>query len=148
MVVTPLMSKARWLAFASLTAGLCSLSLSACGAGDDRPGPFVTAGGAGPGGGRAGHAGSNLGDGGRSDDDAGNPSTGGDDAGAAGAAGLEAAPLAIFPEQLQVDVGCGANSEPADLVIRNGGLLPLTISNATASAGYVVDTRLPLQIPA
>lgn len=143
MVLTPLMSKARWLAFASLTLSLCAVSLSACGSGEDRPGSLVGSAGA------AGHSGGHggqLGEGGQSTDDGGNQSAGGDNAGAAGEGSLTAAPLAIFPQQLEVDVGCGADTEPSELVIRNGGLLPLTISSATASAGYVVDTELPLQI--
>lgn len=55
-------------------------------------------------------------------------------------------PTAIFPEQLQVDVGCGASREPVELVIRNGGLLPLTVVSAKATAGYRVMSELPLQI--
>lgn len=78
-------------------------------------------------------------------DDAGN-NGGSDDVGAAGEGSQQARPLAIFPRQLQVDAGCGASTEPTELVIRNDGLLPLTISSATATAGYVVTAQLPLQI--
>jgi len=43
-------------------------------------------------------------------------------------------------------VGCGASTDSAELVIQNGGSLPLTISSATATAGYSVTSQLPLQI--
>ncbi|MEI9949862.1 MAG: hypothetical protein WDO74_12995 [Pseudomonadota bacterium] len=126
---------------------MCQASLSACGSGDSRPGSLVSAGGASDHvGGHAGHGGGNGDDAGQANDDAGNHGEGGDDAGAAGQASLAAAPLAIFPQQLQVDVGCGASTDPAPLLIQNGGLLPLTISSVLATAGYVVTGQLPLQI--
>jgi hypothetical protein len=137
------MSKAGWLIFASLTFGICQASLSACGGSDDRPASVVSAGGG------SGHgSGGNFGDAGQATGDAGERSDGGADAGAAGEASTAPAPLAIFPQQLQVDVGCGVTPEPVELVIQNGGSLPLTISNAMASAGYVVKGQLPLQIAA
>ena len=137
------MSIARWPVFASLALSLCLGSLSACGRGDDRPASLVSAGGeSAHGGGRAGHGGSSSGDAGQPSGDGGD----GDSAGAAGEASLSASPLAIFPRQLQVDASCGVSNAPADLVIRNGGLLPLTISSATASAGYTIDAQLPVQI--
>ncbi|MEI9938317.1 MAG: hypothetical protein WDO69_13940 [Pseudomonadota bacterium] len=149
MFPTPLMSPARWLAFASLTLGMGSASLSACGSGDGRPGSLVSAGGeSGQNAGHAGQGGGGLGDAGEANDSAGNRGDGGDDAGAAGEGSSVAAPLAIFPRQLQVDVGCGASTDPTDLVIRNGGFLPLTISSAMATSGYVVKGQLPLQIAA
>jgi len=146
MVQAPFMSKARWLAFASLTMGMCAASLTACGSDDGRPASLVQSGG--ESGRGAGVGGGSSGAGGRVSNDAGNRSDD-DDAGAAGEGPLTpAAPFAIFPTQLQVDVGCGASSGPTELVIRNGGSLPLTILGATATAGYVVGTPLPLQIAA
>ena len=145
MVHPRFMSKARWLVLASLTLGLGAGSISACSSGDDRPASLVSLGGQSAGG-AAGHNGTSPGDAGQANGEAGNPDA--DDGGAAGESNLPAAPLAIFPQQLQVDVGCGAAPEPTQLVIRNDGLLPLTISSATASAGYVVKSELPLQIAA
>jgi len=72
----------------------------------------------------------------------------GDDAGAGGDLFVPATPLAMFPRQFQVDVGCGTETQLADLVIQNAGLLPLTLSSATATGGYAVKTELPLQIAA
>jgi hypothetical protein len=141
-----LMSKARWLALASLTLVVCGASLGACSA-DDRPSSLVSAGGeSGHGSGNAGHGGGTSGDAGQANDDAGNHSGDGDDGGAAGEGNLAPAPLAIFPRQLQVDVGCGPNTDSVALIIRNDGTLPLTISDATTSAGYVVKGQLPLEI--
>src|SRR6187431_1265668 len=142
----PIMSIARRVAFASLLSGFCQASLNACGTGDLRPASLVSAGGeAGRSGGSGAH---DAGDAGQANGEAGDRGQGGDDAAAAGEGNLAAEPLAIFPNQLQVDVGCGASTEPADLVIRNGGLLPLTISRASATAGYTVTGQLPLQIAA
>jgi hypothetical protein len=142
-----LMSKTSWLALASLTLGSCGVSLSACSSGDDRPGSLVNAAGnLGHGGGHAGLGGASGGDAGQASGDAGNHSGGGDPAGAAGEGSSSPAPLAVFPSQLQVDVGCGASSDAVELLIRNEGDLPLTISNASASAGYSIEARLPLQI--
>jgi len=139
---------ARWFVFAWLTLSLCLASLSACESGDDRAGSLVSPGGkSAQGDSSAGRGGGSSGDAGQANGDAGNHGDA-DSAGAAGEAGLPAAPLAIFPRQLQVDASCGASNEPADLVIRNGGLLPLTISSATASAGYAVKGPVPLQIAA
>lgn len=150
MVITRLMSKAPWLALAPLTFCLAGAVLNACGSGDGRPDSFVNAGGATGRGGaaNAGRGGSSAGDAGQANHDAG--SDGGDDAaaGAAGDASGTAAPIAIFPQQLQVDVGCGGSTEPAQLLIQNGGVLPLTISSAMATGGYEVKTELPLQIEA
>ena len=124
----------------------CAGSLSACGSGEDRPGSLVSAGGeSGRGGGQAGNGG-DSGDAGQAHAEAGTHS--GEEAGAAGEADLGLSPRAIFPSQLQVDVGCGASMAAADLVIRNGGQLPLVVSSATATAGYRVEGRLPLQIAA
>jgi len=148
MVIAPLMSKARWLAFASLTIALCSALLGACGSGDGRPSSLVSSGGgSGDPVGSAGRSGGSSGDAGQANGDPGNTSEDAS-AGAAGEGSSAAVPLAIFPQQLQVDVGCGGNTEPTTLVIRNGGILPLTISSAQASAGYVVKSELPLQIDA
>jgi len=149
MVITPLMSKARWLAFASLTVGLGAALQVGCGNGDGRPGSLVSSGGeSGHADGSAGHDGGNSGAAGRTNGEAGEG--GGDDAGAgaAGEGSQAAAPIAIFPQQLEVDVGCDASSEPTALVIQNGGILPLTIASASATAGYAVKTTLPLQIDA
>jgi len=149
MFLTRLMSKARWLAFAPLTFGLLQASLTACGSGDDRPASLVSAGGDSAHGGAAQGGGSS---GAGIAHDAGSDGVGdaGDagDAGAAGDAGGLAAPIASFPKQLQVDVGCGASSEPVNLVIRNAGLLPLTVTSAIATTGYEVSGQLPLQIAA
>ncbi|HYQ42414.1 MAG TPA: hypothetical protein VER11_10600 [Polyangiaceae bacterium] len=148
MVITPLMSKARWLIFGLLTIGLTDTLLCACGSGDGRPASLVSAGGA------AGHRGALGGSGGVSSDNAGQGpsddggSSPGDDAGAGGEIIMPAAPLAMFPGQLQVNVGCGTETESAEFLIRNAGLLPLTISSATATEGYAVKTELPLQIAA
>ncbi|HEY0464140.1 MAG TPA: hypothetical protein VGC79_08030 [Polyangiaceae bacterium] len=144
------MSKARWLAFAPLTFALASALLGACG-GDGRPDSLVSSGGqSANGGGSAGRGGGgspgDAGQGGGEGGDAGEDEDA--SAGAAGEATLSAAPIAVYPQQLQVDVGCGASTKPAELVIRNGGLLPLTITSATTSAGYEVKTQLPLQIEA
>ena len=141
------MSKACWLVFASLTLGLGSALLSACGSGGDRPGSLVGGGESGHGGGSAGHAGGSSGEAGQTAGDGGNEASG-EDAGAAGETSSPAMPIAIFPKQLQVDVGCASSGEPTELVIRNGGLLPLSISSAKATAGYVLKTELPLQIEA
>ena len=148
MLTTALMSIVRWLAFASLTFGV-GQALLACGSTDGRPASLVSAGGqADRGSGHAGHGGGHSSDAGDANEVAGNRGLSGDDGGAAGERGLAARPLAIFPNQLQVDVGCGATPDPTELVIRNDGLLPLTISGATASAGYLVNGQLPLQIAA
>jgi len=122
---------------------MCAASLTACGSDDGRPGSLVS--GSGESGRGAGLGGGSSGDGGRANTDAGSRSDAGD-GGAAGEGINPAAPLAIFPNQLQVDVGCGASNEPTALVIRNAGSLPLTIQSATATAGYMVGTPLPLQI--
>jgi hypothetical protein len=145
MVTTPLTSKARALAFASLTLGVCQAYLSACAPSDDRPPSLVSVGG------ESGHIAGHDGQSGGIGDDAGQANDGGDgghqdDAGAAGEANFRAAPRANFPRQLQVDTGCGAPPRAADLVIYNDGLLPLTISSARATAGYLVKGELPLQI--
>jgi hypothetical protein len=141
-----LMSKARRLALASLTIGMCAASLNACSA-DDHPSSLVSAGGeSAHGGGHAGRAGADTGEAGQTSNDAGTHSGGGDDAGAAGEASEAPAPLAIFPSQLQVDVGCGKSADPVELLIRNEGDLPLAISNAAASAGYAIEAQLPLRI--
>ena len=142
------MSKARWLAFASLTAGLGPALLVGCGNGDGRPASLVSSGGeSGHNDGSAGHDSGNSGAAGQANGEAGE---GNDDAGAgaAGEGSQAAAPIAIFPQQLEVDVGCDAGLEPTALVIQNGGILPLTISSASATAGYVVKTGLPLQVDA
>jgi len=139
------MFKARWLAFAPIAFGLAPGLVGACSNGDDRPGSYVSA-VAGRDGGSGGRAGGSSSDAGQTNGEAGAPEGG--DGGASGEASASAAPVAIFPEQLQVDVGCGASSEPANLLIRNGGLLPLTISSVKATAGYVVESELPLQIAA
>src|SRR6478735_9227923 len=142
-----LMSMARWLALASLTFALAVGLLSACSNGDGRPSSLVSAPGeSGRAGASAGHGGPGEGDAGQTNGEAGYAN--GDDAGAAGETSLPAAPLAMVPKQLQVDVGCGAEPEPAELVIRNGGLLPLTISSAKTTAGYVVESELPMEIAA
>ncbi|HKO51599.1 MAG TPA: hypothetical protein VJV79_28010 [Polyangiaceae bacterium] len=139
------MSTARWPVLASLAFGICQASLSACGSGDSRPASLVNAGGRSASSGGAAGRGGNSGDAGQANEDAGNGGSS-DEAGAAGEGNVAAAPLAIFPRQLQVDVGCGANTDAAELVIHNGGLLPLTISSATTSAGYAVKGQMPLQI--
>lgn len=146
MVIALPMSQARRLIVALLTFGLADASLSACGNGDGRPSSLVSSNG------DPGHAGGFGGQGGAlgSSADAGGPdgeagSLAGD-AGAAGEPSIMAAPRAVFPEQLQVDVGCGASTNPSVLVIQNAGLLPLIISSAEATAGYVVKGDLPLQI--
>src|SRR6188768_919725 len=107
-----LMSKVR-LRIALLPFAWASMALSACGHGD-RPSSLVSFGGGGESGrgNGAGHGGTS-GDGGA-----------GDEAGAAGEEILPAVPIAIFPEQLQVDVGCGSSPGEASLLIRNAGLLP------------------------
>jgi len=139
---------ARWLTFASLTCGMCSAFVGACGSEDGRPGSLVSAGGdSGHGSAHAGRSGNGFGDAGLANGDAGGERNGGD-AGAAGEFSSSAGPLAIFPSQLQVDVACGANADATDLVVRNGGTLPLTITSATATAGYSVNGNLPLQIAA
>ena len=137
------MSKVR-LRIALLPFAWASMALSACGHGD-RPSSLVSFGGGGESGrgNGAGHGGTS-GDGGAGNE-AGSP---GDEAGAAGEEILPAVPIAIFPEQLQVDVGCGSSPGEASLLIRNAGLLPLTITDATVSAGYSVKSELPLEIPA
>ena len=145
MVIPPLMSKARWLALASLNFGLCSVVLNAC-TSDGRPDSLVSAGGeSGRGNGAAGHGGGNAGDAGATQGDAGKGDGGGADAGAGGEGDAEAAPIANFPQQIQVDVSCASN-EPSELVIRNDGILPLIISRAEATGGYAVKSPLPLQI--
>jgi hypothetical protein len=142
------MSLAQRAVFASLMFGLCHASLNACG-NEDRPSSLVSAGGeSGRGNGQAGRRDGDSGDAGQANAEAGNQNAGGDDAGAAGEGPLLTGPFAFFPNQLQVDVGCGASAEAVDLVIRNSGLLPLTISSATVTSGYVLTTQLPLQIAA
>jgi len=148
MVIAPLMSKACWLPSVSFVFGLCAVYLSACGSSDDRPSSLVTRGESGQGGGFVGHGGNHFADAGQANGNAGTEDPGGETAGAAGEATSTAAPVALFPQQLQVDVGCGAQREPSALVLRNGGLLPLVISSATATAGYSVMTKLPLEIAA
>jgi hypothetical protein len=73
--------------------------------------------------------------------------TGGEpDAGAAGDVGMPATPYAVFPEEFQVDVGCGQTPSAATLVLQNGGAQPLTISQLSADSDYVVHVDLPLTI--
>jgi len=148
MVITPLMLKGRWLTFGLLTIGLAGALSSGCGTDDGRPASLVSAAGgaAGRPGAFGGSGGSSSGAAGQAPGDAGSSMS--DDAGAGGEIVIPAAPLAAFPEQLQVDVGCGTETELADLVIRNAGLLPLTISSANATGGYTVKGELPLQIAA
>jgi len=146
MVSAPSMFKARWLGFSSLMFGLAAASLSACGNGD-RPSSLVSANG------ESGHAGNSAGHGGGGSSNAGGDageagSSVGDDAGAAGETHVSAAPLATYPGQLQVDVACGASPDPVELLIQNGGPLPLIVSSAKTSAGYTVNSELPLQIEA
>jgi hypothetical protein len=145
MVLSPFMSKIR-LVLALFTFDLGLIFLSACGTGD-RPASLVGGGESGHGGGAPSNAAGAVssGDGGQAPSEAG--SSQGDDAGAAGE-GILPAPLAVFPEQLQVDVGCGSAPEAAALLIQNDGVLPLIITAAKASAGYVVKSELPLQIAA
>ncbi|HET7541268.1 MAG TPA: hypothetical protein VFK05_15425 [Polyangiaceae bacterium] len=139
------MSSARLLV-PLLTLGLGLTLPLACGS-DDRPGSLVSFGAeAGRGSGTPGNTGGSSGEGGQAPSDAG--SNDHDDAGAAGEGIPPPAPRAIFPEQLQADVGCGSSPESSSLLIRNDGLLPLIISSATASAGYVVKSELPLEIAA
>jgi hypothetical protein len=139
------MSKARWLV-PSLAFALAAAALSACSNGDDRPSSLVSGhGNSGHAGNSAGHGGGAAGSAEQPDNDAG-PAAG--DGGAAGQANLPDAPLAIFPAQLQIDVGCGGGISTAELLIQNGGPLPLTIASAEVTAGYTVDSELPLQIPA
>jgi len=148
MVRMRLMRIARWLTFASLTCGMCSVFVGACGTEDGRPGSLVSAGGdSGHGSAHAGRSGTGVGDAGLANGEAGSQDNG-NDAGAAGEVASPAAPLAIFPSQLQVDVACGASADATDLVVRNGGTLPLTITSATATVGYSVNGNLPLQIAA
>ena len=140
------MSKARWLRLALLSSGFGQLLLSACGNGE-RPGSFVGEGAAaGRTGGFTGNIGGSSGEAGQAASDAG--SSNGGDGGAADEEIAPAAPIAIFPDQLSVDQGCGSPPQPAPLLIRNGGILPLIISEATTTGGYVVKSELPLQIPA
>ncbi|HYQ00537.1 MAG TPA: hypothetical protein VER96_17790 [Polyangiaceae bacterium] len=142
------MSKARWLVFPLLTFGLVAASLSACSNGDGRPSSLVSSpGDPGHGDGFGGHGGTSPapGSAGQTQGDGG--SDGEDAAGAAGEANTSPGPLAIFPKQLQVDVGCGASTSSTALLIHNGGSLPLVITSAKGSAGYKVDAELPLQIP-
>ena len=141
------MSKARWLVFSSLMFGPAAASLGACGNGDGRPSSLVSSNGES---GRPGNS-NGHGGGGSSDAGAGNAEAGngdGDDAGAAGETFVSAAPRATYPGQLQVDVACGAISDPTELLIQNDGQLPLIISSAKATAGYTVNSELPLQIEA
>lgn len=149
MVIMPLMSKARWFALGSLTVCLSGATVSACGNDDGRPSSLVSSNGEpGHSGGSGGHGGRNTtaGEAGQTGGEAG--SSVGNDGGAAGEIGSAATPLAAFPEELQVDVGCGAATEPTELLVRNDGFLPLIISSAKTSAGYEVKTELPLEIAA
>ena len=133
------------LAYASLIGfGLLSSVLSACGAKDGRPGSLVSAGG---GAGRAGHAGEGGGGGASQAGQATAGSTAaGDEGGEAGEQGVPSTPLAVFPKQLQLDVGCDLSTPGGSLVIQNGGSLPLSITSASADAGYLVKSKLPVSI--
>jgi len=149
VVITLLMSKARWLAFPLLTFGVAQAFLSACSNGDGRPSSLVSSPGEpGHGGGFGGQGGtgSATASAGKAEGDGGSQ-VGEEAAGAGGEASTSPAPLAIFPKQLQVDVGCGANTSPTALLIHNGGSLPLVITSVKATTGYKVDAELPLQIP-
>lgn len=146
MVAALSMSKARWLVFPSFIV-LAAASAGACGNGDVRPSSLVSSNGeSGRSGDAAGHGGGGSSNAGGASGEAG--STAGDDAGAAGETFASAAPRAIFPEQLQIDVGCGASTEPTELLIQNGGQLPLVVSSALATAGYTITGELPLEIEA
>ena len=69
-----------------------------------------------------------------------------DSAGAAGESPGPAPPLALFPSELAVDVGCSEDPMQAPLLIQNRGALPLVITRADANSGYVVSGVLPLTI--
>ncbi|HEX2672807.1 MAG TPA: hypothetical protein VHM25_18110 [Polyangiaceae bacterium] len=147
MVSPPSMFKARWLAVSSLMFGLAAASLGACSNGDGRPSSLVSSNG------EAGRLGNSTGHGGGGSSNAGGPNGDaggrfGDDAGAAGETDVSPAPLATYPEQLRLDVACGASPEPTELLIQNDGRLPLIVSSATTSAGYTVKGELPLRIEA
>ena len=147
MVCAPSMSKARWLVFSWLMFGLAAASLGACGNGDGRPSSLVSSNGeSGRTGNSAGHGGGGSSNAGGANGDAGSGL--GNDAGAAGESYVPAAPVATYPEQLRVDVACGASTDPTELLIQNSGELPLIISSAKATAGYTVNGELPLRIEA
>jgi len=51
----------------------------------------------------------------------------------------------VFPHTLSAASNCGA-STATPLLVQNGGASPLRIASASADAGYVVTTKLPLVI--
>lgn len=139
------MTRERWLGCTSLGALLVTLGAFAACSSDDHPGsPIVSSGGSNPGdssGGTSGNAGTNAvganGGGGASSTVPGD---------AAGETGAAPQPVAVFPSQLEADVGCDMTTPDASLLITNAGDEPLVISSASADSGYVVKTTLPITI--
>jgi len=131
----------RLLGFWSLLGAFC-----ACGS-NGRPASLVSAGGQSSAAGHSGKGG-DSGEAGQTAEIAG--SSGAPDESAAGDSGIPSgipdSPYAVFPEQLEVDVGCGQEPRPVLLVLRNGGALPLTISGLTADSNYLVKVDLPLVV--
>ena len=130
---------------ALLSTGTLLSALPACGS-NDRPASVVSTGGQSS---QAGHSGQGdeIGNAGEGSEVSG---AGGErDDGAAGSAGAFDAPdgpLANYPSELLVDVGCGQAPTAVALVIQNGGELPLTITSVSTDAGYSVTVDVPLTI--
>ena len=124
------------LAVAVATFGACSS--------DDKPNSLVTGGGASSRAGGAGDTSSNAGSaiGGAASGGGGTPGAGE----ATGEGGAVAEPVATFQSSLEADVGCNMTTPDASLVISNTGDEPLVILSATADSGYIVKTKLPLDI--
>jgi len=141
----------RLLTLTSLAALTLALHLlSACGTQGSHPGSLLSTGQTNPGGGSGQVVGgAGLGDAGQmaisGSGAAGKPS-GGESGEGESEFGGPARPLAVYPNALEADDGCGGGVTSASLVIRNQGGAALTITSASANSGYVIATQLPFSI--
>jgi hypothetical protein len=138
------MTRERLLGWTSLGALLATLGAFGACSSNAHPGSLISStGGSTPNdfsGGASGRAGSNAAG---ANGGGGGSSTVSGDAGEDGAAPQA---VAVYPSQLEADVGCDMTTPDASLLITNTGDEPLVISSASADSGYVVKTTLPLTI--
>jgi hypothetical protein len=138
------MARERLLWCASLSALVTALGAFGACSSDGKPSSFVTDGGSSSQGEATGQTG------GTNANQAGETSAGGSNSvgegtGEGGASSISL-PIAVFPDQIEADVGCNMVTPDASLLIRNAGDETLVISSASADSGYVVQTKLPLEI--
>ncbi len=137
------MTSLRWLGLLSLLS-IAAVGLEACGTAPSHPDSLVSAAGQTGLGGRVGQ--STAGAPGRSGAGSASGGEAGDGGAPGEAMGTPQRPLALYPSEVAVNAACGAPAPDAVVLIQNGGAVELSIVSASANAGYVVSSKLPLYI--